>query len=930
MKRILHFIFSALVVLGVQPEVVAQIRYKVELLPDGVTYQVSLKPDVTYSGVAALTSTAQVTMIVPTGGFVLQNLQSIHGIWSNNTNVTAPLENSGSDYLIVGLISLGTNAIPYQMGQETPLFTFTNGGICTGSVELMEADDPFLPPNSVNINAGNEAFIFGYGNSNAWVGNYGQGSALCTVLCPKPIEYSVKLLPDGHTYQVSLRSQFTYTGINALTNSAQVSLLVPTGGFELSNLQSINGLWANNTTVIAPSENPGYDYILIGLINNGTTGIPYNAGQETPLFTFENSGICTGAMELMEAGDPFYPPNQQQINAGNEIVIFGFGNQNAWCGNYGQGNAVCETPGCIKPIEYTIRLLEDGETYQVSLRSTTTYAGVNALTNSALVCIVVPTGGFFITNLQNQHGLWSNNTNVLAPTENPGFDYLLVGLTNNGTNGIPYVAGQETPLFTFKNGGICTGPVTLMEAEDVFYPPNSQQINAGNEIVLFGFGNQNAWCGNYGDPIPCFVCEKPIVYKVQLLEDGETYLVSLKSYNSYTGVSALTNSAQVTLLAPTGGFVMDELQSINGLWSNNTNVISPSENPDYDYFFVGLINNGTPDIPYQAGEEVPLFTFKNSGACTGDIFLMEADDSFYPPNSTGLNAGNEIVIFGYGNQNAWCGNYGGPAHCIQYVTVSPRVFLQGAYDPNTHLMYDSLRVRGYLPLTEPYTILVLDSTNQHPFQHINGGGNETTFPVVLVHTQEKAIVDWVFLELRSEVDSTVVLATRSALLRRDGEIVDVDGESPVVFMDMPPQPYFVAVRHRNHLGAMSATAIYLDRLTTHLHFSDPSFPTYGDHARLILNDTIALLRAGNAYPDRHLRFDEDTDAVHDAIANNPDNTGGDWNFWIEGYFTADCNLDGNVVFQGPQNDLLHLFLNILFHPLNNTFNIDFVVQEQLP
>ncbi len=47
---------------------------------------------------------------------------------------------------------------------------------------------------------------------------------------------------------------------------------------------------------------------------------------------------------------------------------------------------------------------------------------------------------------------------------------------------------------------------------------------------------------------------------------------------------------------------------------------------------------------------------------------------------------------------------------------------------------------------------------------------------------------------------------RAGLLKSDGTIVDLDGESPLRF-NVPPGDYYIKVEHRNHLSVMSATAI---------------------------------------------------------------------------------------------------------------------------
>ena len=52
-------------------------------------------------------------------------------------------------------------------------------------------------------------------------------------------------------------------------------------------------------------------------------------------------------------------------------------------------------------------------------------------------------------------------------------------------------------------------------------------------------------------------------------------------------------------------------------------------------------------------------------------------------------------------------------------------------------------------------------------------------------TGSDAIVDWVFVELRNASGNTVV-DSRAALLQRDGDVVDVDGVSPLRFTQVDP------------------------------------------------------------------------------------------------------------------------------------------------
>ena len=169
------------------------------------------------------------------------------------------------------------------------------------------------------------------------------------------------------------------------------------------------------------------------------------------------------------------------------------------------------------------------------------------------------------------------------------------------------------------------------------------------------------------------------------------------------------------------------------------------------------------------------------------------------------------------------------------VLLSAKAFLQGPF--SSGLMSDDLRLSSLIPTTEPYTGLL--------FGHVGGGG-ETTTAGVLAITGNNAIVDWVMLELRSGTNSAQVIATRSVLIQRDGDIVDVNGVSPVSF-PAAAGTYYVAVRHRNHLGCMAAVPVSLSATTTLLDFRTVS--TYGSEAQLNMGGSN-ILWAGNVVGEK--------------------------------------------------------------------------------
>jgi hypothetical protein len=221
-----------------------------------------------------------------------------------------------------------------------------------------------------------------------------------------------------------------------------------------------------------------------------------------------------------------------------------------------------------------------------------------------------------------------------------------------------------------------------------------------------------------------------------------------------------------------------------------------------------------------------------------------------------------------------------------------RGVLDGPYNSSTGLMSDALRAAGIVPTAEPYTAL--------GFTQVGGGGAESIAPSVLTTTGPNAIVDWVVVELRSASTPSTVLATRSALIQRDGDIVATDGVSPLTF-NQAPGTYHVALRHRNHLGVMTGNATALGLSTTPLDLSLASAATFGTNARKNITGTfpVQALWAGDVNFDGVVRYtggDNDRDLVLQAVGGVvPTNT-------TTGYRQEDVNLDGVVRYTGGDND----------------------------
>jgi len=243
-----------------------------------------------------------------------------------------------------------------------------------------------------------------------------------------------------------------------------------------------------------------------------------------------------------------------------------------------------------------------------------------------------------------------------------------------------------------------------------------------------------------------------------------------------------------------------------------------------------------------------------------------------------------------------------------------------------------------LPNSEPYANWA-PTGNSHAFTHVGGGGGETIVPGLLSVIGPDAIVDWVFVSIRSKADPTVTLATQSGLVQRDGDIVAAT---------LPSDDYYVSVRHRNHLGVMSRTALTPIAGAITVDFTVATTPTYGNNAQRQLNTTIGTdcpnlssnvmaMWAGDTDSDGLVILEgggfgipDKTTILFDVITH-PNNFTGSTNFIAPGYNAGDTNLDGSSRAQGLANDIDEMiFFNILVNDQNTSQLMNYVIQEQLP
>jgi len=334
---------------------------------------------------------------------------------------------------------------------------------------------------------------------------------------------------------------------------------------------------------------------------------------------------------------------------------------------------------------------------------------------------------------------------------------------------------------------------------------------------------------------------------------------------------------------------VDEV-SVNGTWSP---------------MYIGGIGRGDASNAYQA--PVLASSIFHGGNGRGDV----SNGYNAPPLTTSIFSGGNgrgDVSFGYSNpllaSSIFSGGNGRGDVMDSYllplrVALALTGFLEGAYDQATNRMRDDLRNAGLIPTTEPYSAL--------GYGFVEGGSETATASTFGTTPQTKdRIVDWVVVELRDAGDPTIVVSSRCALIQRDGDVVDLDGSSPVS-MVADPAAYHVVLRHRNHLGAMTANTFALGTTPTSIDLTLTNTPMHGTQALKDIG-TVRALWAGDVFGDGQLKYtgayndrDPILSRIGGTVATNV----------ISGiYSSEDVNLDGQVMYTGTGNDRDPILVNI--------------------
>lgn len=380
---------------------------------------------------------------------------------------------------------------------------------------------------------------------------------------------------------------------------------------------------------------------------------------------------------------------------------------------------------------------------------------------------------------------------------------------------------------------------------------------------------------------------------------GNTYLV----HTNYPGSA----SAVLRKVSPTGSLIWQNAYPITAyrveVGPDQSPVLSgfPSNGSGGAAFLkvdaagtqLWVNNNADGPENYLLHAQMMVDAYNNAYLCAGTLFAMgickvngDGTTGWYVTTPSSYSN-----AFALGSDHAVYVTGGGTARLAQPVPgvlISPRAMLDGPFESGTGLMNDGLRASGLVPLADPYPAL--------GYVHVGPGSPATTTGVLAV-TGPNAIVDHVVIELRDDADNTLVVASRTALLQRDGDVVDVDGSSPVGIAAAPGS-YFVAVRHRNHLPCMTALPVALSALSATVDLTAGATATFGTAARKTIG-AVEVLWAGDVTFNDEVKYTgagNDRDPILVRVGGTvPTNT-------VAGYYSEDVTMDGVVKYTGAGND----------------------------
>lgn len=219
-------------------------------------------------------------------------------------------------------------------------------------------------------------------------------------------------------------------------------------------------------------------------------------------------------------------------------------------------------------------------------------------------------------------------------------------------------------------------------------------------------------------------------------------------------------------------------------------------------------------------------------------------------------------------------------------TMNATALLRGPWNASTLVMNTSLNNAGAGPLNtqlvQPY--------NTTPFNY--PGTESVAAGFFAAHAN---IVDWVLVEFRKPANlldpatatSATVVGRKAGFLLNNGNIVDLDGITPIGFDINKQGDGFMVIRHRNHLDIMSNLLIsnLMGNYSNDFRSLSNLYKKAGassESATSLLNTSFVGMWAGDANKSRTINSGDIT-AIQNAIA-----------IGTSGYKFTDVNLSGTI------------------------------------
>lgn len=728
------------------------------------------------------------------------------------------------------------------------------------------------------------------------------------------IDLTLKYNSSLNRYEVYARPNFTLN--NFTWGPSQISIVTPSSLADnpLTILSNQAGNWGDNSVIYAPSVQAQNDF---HGIESGGALINLVSGVETLIFSFALPDGCVNGLRLFNNGiDPdssqagmFGGDFSNTIDNGMITDVF-----NATYNNNGSNciDAVNDTPNSVTGSSGAVNVINvfDNDTLNGSPVNPSDVILTELNPNPTDPLTLNPDGSIDVAP-NTPAGTYTLTYQICEAINNLNCDTAVVTVVveaaqiianNDNTSATPInsVSGQNNIINIFTNdtlnGNSFVPSEIIYTTLTPFSNPNITVDTNGNVSVA-----PNTPAGTYTSTYQ--ICE------------------ALNPTNC--------DDAIITIVVEGSDIVANDdmpLNPVNGT-DGGTNVINVLDNDTL---------NGSPVNPT-------------------DIILTELNPN--PTDPLTLNPDGSIDVA----PNTPAGTYTltyqicevlNPSNCddatvtvvVELKNFLVKVMLQGAlFGTSNGIMRDDLRLNNVIPLTEPYT--ALGNSGNSRFVRPDFTLSEQTNTTVLNVTGNNAIVDWVFVELRDPQDNTIVLHTKAALVQKDGDVVEsFDGVSPLRFVGINRTSYFVAVKHRNHIGAMSNSPVSFNGNDVAFDFtSSPPNSLWNGNAtfegaeQVQDNSGKYALWAGNTNSDRKVKYSgtfNDQSLIFNTVINHVANSFNNYNFdfVLPVYSNGDVNMDAKVKYRGVLNDSNYIFFNVITKYLLNAsdlYNYD-LFTEQIP